>query len=81
MEVTIEFVGKDEVPYRFTSRIKGEVKEKLQLCLEVPPCEKKKHIQRRQFVRTDAVLDVQIQPTNKEEFRTLSYNITEAALP
>lgn len=77
MEVTIEFVGKDEVPYRFTSRIKGEVKEKLQMiCLEVPPSEKMKRIQRRQFVRTDAVLDVQIQPTNKEEFRTLSYNIS-----
>ncbi|MFC9277453.1 flagellar brake protein [Bacillus spizizenii] len=81
MEVTVEFVGKDEVPYRFTSRIKGKVKEKLQMiCLEVPPSEKMKRIQRRQYVRTDAVLDVQIQPTNKEEFRTLSYNISAGGI-
>lgn len=81
MEVTVEFVGKDEVPYRFTSRIKGKVKEKLQMiCLEVPPSEKMKLIQRRQYVRTDAVLDVQIQPTNKEEFRTLSYNISAGGI-
>ncbi|MCY7959328.1 flagellar brake domain-containing protein [Bacillus spizizenii] len=81
MEVTVEFVGKDEVPYRFTSRIKGKVKEKLQMiCLEVPPSERMKRIQRRQYVRTDAVLDVQIQPTNKEEFRTLSYNISAGGI-
>ncbi|MCY7823515.1 flagellar brake domain-containing protein [Bacillus spizizenii] len=81
MEVTVEFVGKDEVPYRFTSHIKGKVKEKLQMiCLEVPPSEKMKRIQRRQYVRTDAVLDVQIQPTNKEEFRTLSYNISAGGI-
>ncbi|MCY7972291.1 flagellar brake domain-containing protein [Bacillus spizizenii] len=80
MEVTVEFVGKDEVPYRFTSRIKGKVKEKQMICLEVPPSEKMKRIQRRQYVRTDAVLDVQIQPTNKEEFRTLSYNISAGGI-
>ncbi|MED0868864.1 flagellar brake protein [Bacillus spizizenii] len=81
MEVTVEFVGKDEVPYRFTSRIKGKVKEKLQMiCLEVPPSEKMKRIQRRQYVRTDAVLDVLIQPTNKEEFCTLSYNISAGGI-
>ncbi|MEC1587616.1 flagellar brake domain-containing protein [Bacillus spizizenii] len=81
MEVTVEFVGKDEVPYRFTSRIKGKVKEKLQMiCLEMPPSEKMKRIQRRQYVRTDAVLDVLIQPTNKEEFCTLSYNISAGGI-
>ncbi|ASZ61849.1 hypothetical protein ETK61_12725 [Bacillus subtilis] len=81
MEVTVEFVGKDEVPYRFTSRIKGKVKDKLQMiCLEVPPREKMKRIQRRQYVRTDAVLDVQIQPANEEEFRTLSYNISAGGI-
>ncbi|CAM3923387.1 hypothetical protein BS11774_17565 [Bacillus subtilis] len=81
MEVTVEFVGKDEVPYRFTSRIKGKVKDKLQMiCLEVPPREKMKRIQRRQYVRTDAVLDVQIQPGNEEEVRTLSYNISAGGI-
>ncbi|AIX07906.1 MULTISPECIES: cyclic di-GMP receptor DgrA [Bacillus] len=81
MEVTVEFVGKDEVPYRFISRIKGKVKDKLQMiCLEVPPREKMKRIQRRQYVRTDAVLDVQIQPGNKEEIRTLSYNISAGGI-
>ncbi|AEP87141.1 flagellar brake protein [Bacillus spizizenii] len=81
MEVTVEFVGKDEVPYRFTSRIKGKVKEKLQMiCLEMPPSEKMKRIQRRQYVRTDAVLDVLIQPPNKEEFCTLSYNISAGGI-
>ncbi|MBU8569153.1 cyclic di-GMP receptor DgrA [Bacillus subtilis] len=81
MEVTVEFVGKDEVPYRFISRIKGKVKDKLQMiCLEVPPREKMKRIQRRQYVRTDAVLDVQIQPGNEEEFRTLSYNISAGGI-
>nr|WGE06725.1 flagellar brake domain-containing protein [Bacillus subtilis] len=81
MEVTVEFVGKDEVPYRFTSRIKGKVKDKLQMiCLEVPPREKMKRIQRRQYVRTDAVLDVQIQPANEEELRTLSYNISAGGI-
>ncbi len=81
MEVTVEFLGKDEVPYRFTSRIKGKVKDKLQMiCLEVPPREKMKRIQRRQYVRTDAVLDVQIQPANEEEFRTLSYNISAGGI-
>ncbi|WP_339238415.1 cyclic di-GMP receptor DgrA [Bacillus sp. PS217] len=81
MEVTVEFVGKDEVPYRFTSRIKGKVKDKLQMiCLEVPPREKMKRIQRRQYVRTDAVLDVQIQPGNEEEIRTLSYNISAGGI-
>lgn len=81
MEVTVEFVGKDEVPYRFTSRIKGKVKDKLQMiCLEVPPREKMKRIQRRQYVRTDAVLDVQIQPGNEEEFRTLSYNVSAGGI-
>lgn len=81
MEVTVEFVGKDEVPYRFISRIKGKVKDKLQMiCLEMPPREKMKRIQRRQYVRTDAVLDVQIQPGNKEEIRTLSYNISAGGI-
>ncbi|MBU8806152.1 cyclic di-GMP receptor DgrA [Bacillus subtilis] len=81
MEVTVEFVGKDEVPYRFISRIKGKVKDKLQMiCLEVPPREKMKRIQRRQYVRTDAVLDVQIQPGNEEEIRTLSYNISAGGI-
>ncbi|MED0586844.1 cyclic di-GMP receptor DgrA [Bacillus subtilis] len=81
MEVTVEFVGKDEVPYRFTSRVKGKVKDKLQMiCLEVPPREKMKRIQRRQYVRTDAVLDVHIQPGNEEEFRTLSYNISAGGI-
>ncbi|MDL2028628.1 cyclic di-GMP receptor DgrA [Bacillus subtilis] len=81
MEVTVEFVGKDEVPYRFISRIKGKVKDKLQMiCFEVPPREKMKRIQRRQYVRTDAVLDVQIQPGNEEEFRTLSYNISAGGI-
>ncbi|MDF4196757.1 cyclic di-GMP receptor DgrA [Bacillus subtilis] len=81
MEVTVEFVGKDEVPYRFISRIKGKVKDKLQMiCLEMPPREKMKRIQRRQYVRTDAVLDVQIQPGNEEEFRTLSYNISAGGI-
>lgn len=81
MEVMVEFVGKDEVPYRFTSRIKGKVKDKLQMiCLEVPPREKMKRIQRRQYVRTDAVLDVQIQPGNEEEIRTLSYNISAGGI-
>ncbi|MCI3985016.1 flagellar brake domain-containing protein [Bacillus vallismortis] len=81
MEVTVEFVGKDEVPYRFTSRIKGKVKDKLQMiCLEVPPREKMKRIQRRQYVRTDAVLDVQIQPADEGEFSTLSYNISAGGI-
>ncbi|MCY8317953.1 flagellar brake domain-containing protein [Bacillus vallismortis] len=81
MEVTVEFVGKDEVPYRFTSRIKGKVKDKLQMiCLEVPPRDKMKRIQRRQYVRTDAVLDVQIQPADEEEFSTLSYNISAGGI-
>lgn len=81
MEVMVEFVGKDEVPYRFISRIKGKVKDKLQMiCLEVPPREKMKRIQRRQYVRTDAVLDVQIQPGNEEEIRTLSYNISAGGI-
>lgn len=81
MEVMVEFVGKDEVPYRFISRIKGKVKDKLQMiCLEVPPREKMKRIQRRQYVRTDAVLDVQIQPGNEEETRTLSYNISAGGI-
>ncbi|MGX8231802.1 cyclic di-GMP receptor DgrA [Bacillus subtilis] len=81
MDVTVEFVGKDEVPYRFISRIKGKVKDKLQMiCLEVPPREKMKRIQRRQYVRTDAVLDVQIQPGNEEEIRTLSYNISAGGI-
>lgn len=81
MEVTVEFVGKDEVPYRFISRIKGKVKDKLQMiCLEMPPREKMKRIQRRQYVRTDAVLDVQIQPGNEEEIRTLSYNISAGGI-
>lgn len=81
MEVTVEFVGKDEVPYRFISRIKGKVKDKLQMiCLEMPPREKMKRIQRRQYVRTDAVLDVQIQPGNEEEVRTLSYNISAGGI-
>ncbi|MCW0118457.1 cyclic di-GMP receptor DgrA [Bacillus subtilis] len=81
MEVTVEFVGKDEVPYRFISRIKGKVKDKLQMiCLEMPPREKMKRIQRRQYVRTDAVLDVQIQPENEEEIRTLSYNISAGGI-
>ncbi|WP_336154284.1 cyclic di-GMP receptor DgrA [Bacillus sp. 204(2023)] len=81
MEVTVEFVGKDEVPYRFISRIKGKVKDRLQMiCLEMPPREKMKRIQRRQYVRTDAVLDVQIQPGNEEEIRTLSYNISAGGI-
>ncbi|MCL6425255.1 cyclic di-GMP receptor DgrA [Bacillus subtilis] len=81
MEVTVEFVGKDEVPYRFISRIKGKVKDRLQMiCLEMPPREKMKRIQRRQYVRTDAVLDVQIQPANEEELRTLSYNISAGGI-
>ncbi|MEC2201629.1 cyclic di-GMP receptor DgrA [Bacillus subtilis] len=81
MEVTVEFVGKGEVPYRFISRIKGKVKDKLQMiCLEMPPREKMKRIQRRQYVRTDAVLDVQIQPGNEEEIRTLSYNISAGGI-
>lgn len=81
MEVTVEFAGKDEVPYRFISRIKGKVKDKLQMiCLEMPPREKMKRIQRRQYVRTDAVLDVQIQPGNEEEIRTLSYNISAGGI-
>lgn len=81
MEVTVEFVGKDEVPYRFISRIIGKVKDKLQMiCLEMPPREKMKRIQRRQYVRTDAVLDVQIQPGNEEEIRTLSYNISAGGI-
>ncbi|MHA6486125.1 flagellar brake protein [Bacillus cabrialesii] len=81
MEVTVEFVGKDEVPYRFTSRIKGKVKDKLQMiCLEVPPREKVKRIQRRQYVRTDAVLDVRMQPAAEEEFSTLSYNISAGGI-
>ncbi|MED3383659.1 cyclic di-GMP receptor DgrA [Bacillus subtilis] len=81
MEVTVEFVGKDEVPYRFISRIIGKVKDKLQMiCLEMPPREKMKRIQRRQYVRTDALLDVQIQPGNEEEFRTLSYNISAGGI-
>ncbi|MBU8723358.1 MULTISPECIES: cyclic di-GMP receptor DgrA [Bacillus] len=81
MEVTVEFVGKDEVPYRFISRIKGKVKDKLQMiCLEMPPREKMKRIQRRQYVRTDAVLDVQIQPGNEVEIRTLSYNISAGGI-
>ncbi|WP_332276436.1 cyclic di-GMP receptor DgrA [Bacillus subtilis] len=81
MEVTVEFVGKDEVPYRFISRIKGKVKDRLQMiCLEMPPREKMKRIQRRQYVRTDAVLDVQIQPGNEEELRTLSYNISAGGI-
>ncbi|MBA5716425.1 cyclic di-GMP receptor DgrA [Bacillus sp. FSL K6-1560] len=81
MEVTVEFVGKDEVPYRFISRIKGKVKDKLQMiCLEMPPREKMIRIQRRQYVRTDAVLDVQIQPGNEEEVRTLSYNISAGGI-
>ena len=81
MEVTVEFVGKDEVPYRFIGRIKGKVKDKLQMiCLEMPPREKMKRIQRRQYVRTDAVLDVQIQPGNEEEIRTLSYNISAGGI-
>lgn len=39
-----------------------------------------KRIQRRQYVRTDAVLDVQIQPANEEELRTLSYNISAGGI-
>ncbi len=71
MEVMVEFVGKDEVPYRFTSRIKGKVKDKLQMiCLEVPPREKMKRIQRRQYVRSDAVLDVQIKPADEKKGST-----------
>lgn len=50
------------------------------ICLEMPPREKMKRIQRRQYVRTDAVLDVQIQPGNEEEIRTLSYNISAGGI-
>ncbi|MBV7317835.1 flagellar brake protein [Bacillus halotolerans] len=81
-EVTVEFVGKDEVPYRFSSRIKGKVTDKLQMiCLEVPPREKMKRIQRRQYVRTDAVLDVLVEPADeKDGFHTLSYNISAGGI-
>ncbi|KUP30115.1 MULTISPECIES: flagellar brake protein [Bacillus] len=82
IEVTVEFVGKDEVPYRFSSRIKGKVKDKLQMiCLEMPPREKMKRIQRRQYVRTDAVLDVLVEPADeKDGFHTLSYNISAGGI-
>ncbi|MCY8104298.1 flagellar brake protein [Bacillus mojavensis] len=81
-EVTVEFVGKDEVPYRFSSRMKGKVKDKLQMIrLEVPPREKMKRIQRRQYVRTDAVLDVLVEPADeKDKFHTLSYNISAGGI-
>ncbi|ATO28485.1 hypothetical protein RA13_10960 [Bacillus atrophaeus] len=81
-EVMVEFVGKDEMPYQFKSSVKGRKKDKIpMICLLLPSQEQIKRIQRRQYLRISAILDVYVQRNSDQKtFQTFSYNISAGGI-
>ncbi|MCP6681241.1 flagellar brake protein [Bacillus nakamurai] len=80
LEITVEFTGSGQVPYQFKSTVKGKRKDPIPMIgLDIPPKEEMKRIQRRQYVRADAVLDVSVQ-SEKAAFQTISSNVSAGGM-
>ncbi|MBY8913661.1 flagellar brake domain-containing protein [Bacillus sp. YC2] len=82
LEITVEFTGIGQVPYQFKSTVKGKRKDPIPMIgLDFPSKEDMKRIQRRQFVRADAVLDVSVRSeSGKAAFQTVSSNISAGGM-
>lgn len=82
LEITAEFMGNGQVPYQFKSIIKGKKKDPIPMIgLDIPPQEEMKRIQRRRYVRADAVLDVSVKmEAKKTAFQTVSSNISAGGI-
>ncbi|MBT2575485.1 flagellar brake domain-containing protein [Bacillus sp. ISL-51] len=82
LEITVEFTGSGGVPYQFKSTVKGKRKDPIPMIgLDIPPKEDMKRIQRRHYVRADAVLDVSVRSeSGKAAFQTVSSNISAGGM-
>lgn len=82
LEITAEFMGNGQVPYQFKSIIKGKKKDPIPMIgLDIPPKKEMKRIQRRRYVRADAVLNVSVKiEAKKTAFQTVSSNISAGGI-
>lgn len=82
LEITAEFMGNGQVPYQFKSIIKGKKKDPVPMIgLDIPPKEEMKRIQRRRYVRADAVLDVAVKmEAEKNAFQMVSSNMSAGGI-
>ncbi|MDU0811691.1 flagellar brake domain-containing protein [Bacillus siamensis] len=82
LEITAEFMGNGQVPYQFKTIIKGKKKDPIPMIgLDIPPKEEMKRIQRRRYVRADAVLDVAVKmEAEKTAFQTVSSNMSAGGI-
>jgi c-di-GMP-binding flagellar brake protein YcgR len=79
MQLKAGFVGEDESFYSFDTEVLGRVKKNIpMLILAYPGDEQLVRVQRRQFVRVDAIVDVAIHPLNGEfePFTTVTSDIS-----
>ncbi|MCL6585913.1 MAG: flagellar brake domain-containing protein [Anoxybacillus sp.] len=79
MQFKASFVGKDECLYLFDTEVTGKVREPIPtVVLSYPGDEKLVRIQRRQYVRVEAAVDIAIHPLNGEflPFATITTDIS-----
>ncbi len=79
----VNFVGKDQVVYQFTSEIVAKVKLNVPaLAIKIPSPEKVERIQRREYVRVEAAVDIAIHSINHqfEPFVTVTSDISAGGL-
>ena len=78
-QLKVSFVGEDEAVYAFEAEVLGRTKRNIPLLiLSYPGDEHLIRIQRRQFLRVDAIVDVAVHPLNDEfaPFTTVTSDIS-----
>ncbi|KIQ94609.1 putative glycosyltransferase [Anoxybacillus thermarum] len=79
MQLKVSFVGEDEAVYAFEAEVLGRTKRNIPLLiLSYPGDQHLIRVQRRQFVRVDAIVDVAVHPLNEEfaPFTTVTSDIS-----
>ncbi|MGG3574959.1 flagellar brake domain-containing protein [Bacillus gobiensis] len=82
-DLVVTFVTKEQIPYQFTCKVIGRLKEEIpMISLSYPSLEELEKIQRRQFLRVDALLDIAAYPGNPEKkpFTTITAKISAGGL-
>lgn len=82
-DLVVTFVTKNQIPYQFSCKVIGRKKEEIPvISLRYPGLDELKKIQRRRFLRVEAVLDTAAYPVNPEKkpFTTVTENISAGGL-
>lgn len=76
-EITVFFFDENQIPYKCTSEVIGKRKEDIpMIVISIPPKEEMIRLQRREYLRVDAMVKATIMQTDEEAFETFIVNMS-----